>query len=154
MRCLGNPFLFGCTFAEPHGISKPEVVQSLWYPTWCASYGKYLWTPTLFGSSLAAVWSISCTGLHSYQHGNIVPWPHPQKNPKWDRPRIFQIPLWKFSPSKFPTNVWHGGEPWGVRRWSFHCRKKFEQRNNLLIDLAIFLGHPHLSGLQIWEYQN
>jgi hypothetical protein len=36
----------------------------------------------------------------------------------------------------------------------FPLRKIFEQRNNLLIDLTIFLGHPHLFELQIWEYQN
>jgi hypothetical protein len=62
-------------------------------------------TPTLFGSSLAAVWSISCTGLHSYQHDSTVLLPHPQKNPKLAQPHIFQIPLWNFAPSKFPTNV-------------------------------------------------
>ena len=28
-----------------------------------------------------------------------------KKNPKWARPHIFQTPLWKFAPSKFPTNV-------------------------------------------------
>jgi hypothetical protein len=28
-----------------------------------------------------------------------------KKNPKWAHPHIFQIPLWNFCPSKFPTNV-------------------------------------------------
>jgi hypothetical protein len=36
----------------------------------------------------------------------------------------------------------------------FPVGKKCEQRNNLLADLTIFLRHPHLSDLQIWEYQN
>ena len=82
-----------------------NVAQSLWYPTWCARYGRYWWTLKLLGPSLVVVWSISCTSPHSCQQGNIVPLPHPQKNPKWDRPHIFQNPLWKFSFSKFPTNV-------------------------------------------------
>jgi hypothetical protein len=25
MRCLGNPFRFGCTYVEPRGISEPDV---------------------------------------------------------------------------------------------------------------------------------
>jgi hypothetical protein len=29
MRCLGNSFWFGCTYAEPHGISEPDVTRSL-----------------------------------------------------------------------------------------------------------------------------
>ena len=153
-RCTETPFQFGCTCVEPHGISKPDVARSIWYPTWWTRYGKYLWTPTLFGSSLVAVWSISCTGLHIYQQGSIVPWPHPQKIPKWDQPHIFLIPLWKFSPSTFPTNVWHGGQPWGVRRWYFPCRKNCEQRKNLVADLIIFLRHPHIFYLQMWEYKN
>ena len=151
--CLGNPIQIGCTYVEPHSISEPDVAQSLWYLAWCSRYGKYLWTLALFGSSLAIMWSISCTNLHSYQQGNIVPWPHPQKNPKWARPHIFQIALWNFSPSNFSTNVWHGGEPWGVWRWSFPFWKICEQGNKLA-DSTIFLGHPHLSILQIREYQN
>jgi hypothetical protein len=39
----------------------------------------------LLGPSLTVVWSISCIGPHSCQQGNIVPLPHPQKNPKWAR---------------------------------------------------------------------
>jgi hypothetical protein len=37
---------------------------------------------------------------------------------------------------------------------SFPIRKNCEHRNNLLADLTIFLRHPHISNLQIWEYQN
>jgi hypothetical protein len=29
MRFPGNPFRFVCTFEEPHGISEPDVSQSL-----------------------------------------------------------------------------------------------------------------------------
>jgi hypothetical protein len=29
MRCLRNPFRFGCTYAKPHGISKLDATQSL-----------------------------------------------------------------------------------------------------------------------------
>jgi hypothetical protein len=29
MRCLGNPFRFGCIYAEPRGISEPDVAWSL-----------------------------------------------------------------------------------------------------------------------------
>jgi hypothetical protein len=36
----------------------------------------------------------------------------------------------------------------------FPVEKNCEQRNNLLAYLTIFLGHLHLSDLQIWEYQN
>ena len=43
----------------------------------------------LLGPSLAVVWSISCTCPHSFQHGNTVPLPHPQKIPKWDRPHKY-----------------------------------------------------------------
>ena len=129
--------------SEPHGISKPYATRRLWYIDWCARYGKYLWTSTLFGYSLATMWSISCTGLHSYQQGSIVPWPHPEKNPKWDQPHIFHIPLWKVSPCKFTTNVWHGGETWGVWRWSFPWKKKIENINNLLIDVQ---NYPSFRG--------
>jgi hypothetical protein len=27
MRCLGNPFCFGRTYEEPHGISEPDVAH-------------------------------------------------------------------------------------------------------------------------------
>jgi hypothetical protein len=27
--CLGNPFQFGCTYVEPHGILEPYVTQIL-----------------------------------------------------------------------------------------------------------------------------
>jgi hypothetical protein len=36
----------------------------------------------------------------------------------------------------------------------FPVRKNYEQRNNLITDLTICLGHPHLSDLQIRAYQN
>jgi hypothetical protein len=29
MRCPENPFQFGCICVEPHGISEPNVIQSL-----------------------------------------------------------------------------------------------------------------------------
>jgi len=35
MRCPENPFQFGCICVEPHGISEPNVVLSLWYLAWC-----------------------------------------------------------------------------------------------------------------------
>jgi hypothetical protein len=39
MRCLGNPFWFGCTYADPHGISEPEchsesLIPSLVHKVW------------------------------------------------------------------------------------------------------------------------
>ena len=123
----------------------PSLVHKVW---------KVLVNSGTIVPSLAIVWSMSCTGPHSFQQGNNVPLPHPQTNPKWDQPRIFQIPLWNFAPSKFPTNFWHGEDLYEVRRWSFLCAKNCEQRNNLLTDLTICLGNPHLSNLQIWEYQN
>jgi len=103
----------------------------------------------VFGCSLIAVWSnISFVGLLSYQHDSIVLWPHPQKVLKWDRPRIFQIPLWNFALNKFPINVWHGGETWGVWRWSFPSKKKIENINNLLIDVQ---NYPSFHPFVAWQ---
>ena len=43
MWCLKTPFLFECIYAYNCGIWVQYVVQSLWYPIWCAGYGKYWW---------------------------------------------------------------------------------------------------------------
>ena len=70
----------------------PNLVCKVW---------KVLLNSKTAWPSLAAVRSISCTGPHSCQQGNTVLLPHPQKNPKWDRPHIFQTPLWNFAPVSF-----------------------------------------------------
>jgi hypothetical protein len=57
----------------------------------------------LLGPSLVIVCSISCIGLHSFQHGNTFPLLHPQKNPKWARPHIFhRLLCGTFLPVSFP----------------------------------------------------
>jgi hypothetical protein len=149
MRCLENPFWFGSTCVDPHDILEPYVTQILWYPNCCTRYGRYFWTPTLFGLTFDVVWSISCTGHHSYQQGNIVPWPHTKKTPSGIGPKHCRLLCGIFLQVSFPQILDIGGNLKEHKRYSFLYQKNYWYRNNLLAYLTNFPKHLHRYDLEL-----
>ena len=67
------PFRSRCIYVEHHNIWAQDVTLNLWYPTWCARYGRYLWNLALLGLFPPVVWSIWYISHHNFRQGSIAP---------------------------------------------------------------------------------